>query len=109
MIDYGQFKRYKYMLKFVESWLSCSNSFSQNLCNLSIGRHYHPCAANDQPPTRKRSGKAIVDLFHTPLQHGDVLKLMANAASIARLRRSYDALRKWKFNASKMDDKLSYC
>jgi len=40
----------------------------------------------------KRSGKAIVDLFHTPLQHGDVLKLMANAASIARLRRSYDGL-----------------
>ena len=76
---------------------------------------YHPCAANDQPPTRKRSGKAIVDLFHTPLQHGDVLKLMANAASIARLRRSYDARHrsgsqgKWKFNASKMDDKLNYC
>lgn len=40
----------------------------------------------------KRDGKVIPELLCTPLQHGDVLKVMANAASIARLRRSYDGL-----------------
>ena len=43
---------------------------------------------------RKRYGKVIPEMLCTPLQHGDVLKVMANAASIAQLRRSYDAVRK---------------
>lgn len=40
----------------------------------------------------KRYGKVIPEMLCTPLQHGDVLKVMANAASIAQLRRSYDGL-----------------
>lgn len=40
----------------------------------------------------KRDGKAIPETLCTPLQHGDVLKVMANATSIAQLRRSYDGL-----------------
>ncbi|CAK8989801.1 Putative sulfur deprivation response regulator, partial [Durusdinium trenchii] len=39
-----------------------------------------------------RAGEVLQNTFHTPLAHGDVLKMTASAASIARLRRSYDGL-----------------
>ena len=40
----------------------------------------------------RREGQPLSDTFGTPLTSGDVLKIAASAASVARLRKAYDGL-----------------